>query len=74
MEHRLCLRIDGFFNGLFSGGQVPASDVHLGPDGKFHDFQEASDYDLLVWSCSGIKLSEDCLQVLQVGCSVEDFL
>ena len=48
--------------------------IYLGPDGRFQAFQEASDYDPPGRSCIGIKLSENRLQVLQVGCPVEDFL
>ena len=53
---------------------MPALGIHLGPDGRFQAFQEASDHDPPGRSCIGIKLSEDRLQVLQVGCLVEDFL
>ena len=74
MEHSLCLRIDGFLNGLFPGGQVPASDVHLGLNKRSQAFLEVLNHDLLIWSCSGIKFFKDRLQVLQVGCLVEDFL
>ena len=74
MEHCLCLRVDGFLHGLFPGVQVPPSGIHLGPDGRFQAFQEASDHDPPGRSCIGIKLSENRLQVLQVGCPVEDFL
>ena len=74
LEHRLCLRVDGFLHGLFPGVQVPASGIHLGPDGRFQAFQEASDHDPPGRSCFGIELSENRLQVLQVGCPVEDFL
>ena len=74
LEHRLCLRVDGFLHGLFPGVQVPASGIHLGPDRRFQAFQEASDHDPLGRSCIEIKLSENRLQVLQVGCPVEDFL
>ena len=73
LEHRLCLRVDGFLHGLFSGVQVPALGIHLGPDRRFQAFQEASDHDPLSRSYTGIKLLEDRLQVLQVGCPVEDF-
>ena len=51
-----------------------ASGIQLGLNWKFQAFQEASDHDLLIWSCNGIKLSEDRLQVLQVGYLVESFL
>ena len=61
LEHRFCLCINGFLDGLFPRGQVPASDVHLGPDRRSQAFQEVSDHHLLVWSCSEIKLSEDRL-------------
>ena len=74
LEHRFCLRVDGFLHGLFPGVQVPASGIHLGPDGRFQAFQEASDHDPPGRSCFGIELSENRLQVLQVGCPVEDFL
>ena len=74
LEYCLCLYVDGFLHGLFPGVQVPTSDIHLGPDGRFQAFQEASDHDPLVRSCTGIKLLEDHLQVLQVGCQVKDFL
>ena len=74
LEHCLCLCVDRFFHGLFPGVQVPALGIYLGPDGRFQAFQEASDHDPPGRSCIGIKLSEDRLQVLQVGCLVEDFL
>ena len=74
LEHRLCLRVDGFLHGLFPGVQVLASGIHLGPDRRFQAFQEVSDHDPPGRSCIGIKLSENSLQVLQVGCLVEDFL
>ena len=74
LEYRLYLRVDGFLHDLFPGVQVPVSGIYLGPDRRFQAFQEASDHDPLVRSCTGIKLSEDRLQVLQVGCPVEDFL
>ena len=74
LEHRLCFQVDGFLHGLFPGVQVPALGIHLGPNGRFQVFQEASDHDPLIRSCTGIKLSEHRLQVLQVGCPVEDFL
>ena len=74
LEHCFCLRVDGFLYGLFPGVQVPPSGIHLGPDGRFQAFQEASDHDPPGRSCIGIKLSENRLQVLQVGCPVEDFL
>ena len=45
LEHRFCLRVDSFLHGLFPRVQVPASGIHLGPDGKFQAFQEASDHD-----------------------------
>ena len=64
LEHRLCLRVDGFLHGLFPGVQVPPSGIHLGPDGRFQAFQEASDHDPPGRSCIGIKLSENRLQVL----------
>ena len=64
LEHCFCLHIDGFLHGLFLGIQVPALGIHLGPDGRFQAFQEASDHDLLVWSCTRIKLLKDRLQVL----------
>ena len=73
-EHRLCLHIDNFFHGLFPGVQVPASGIYLGPDRRFQAFQEASDHDPPGQSCIGIQLSENRLQVLQMGCPVEDFL
>ena len=74
LEHCFCLRVDGFLYGLFPGVQVPPSGIHLGPDGRFQAFQEASDHDPPGRSCFGIELSENRLQVLQVGCPVEDFL
>ena len=74
LKHRLCLRVDGFLHGLFLEVQVPASSIHLGLDKRFQAFQEGLDHDPLIWSCTGIKLSEDRLQVLQIGCPVEDFL
>ena len=74
LKHCLCFCIDGFLHGLFPGVQVPASGIHLGPDGRFQAFQEASDHDPPGRSCFGIELSENRLQVLQVGCPVEDFL
>ena len=74
LEHCFCLCIDGFLHGLFLGVQVPALGIYLGPDRRFQVFQEASDHDSLVRSCTGIKLLEDRLQVLEVGCTVEDFL
>ena len=74
LEHRFCLRIDGFLHGLFPGVQVLVSSIHLDPDRRFQAFQEALDHDPLVWSCTGIKLSKDRLQVLQVGCPIKDFL
>ena len=73
LGHCFCLCVDGFLHGLFPGVQVPASGIHLGPNGRFQAFQEVLDHDLLVRSYTGIKLSEDYLQVLQVGCPVEDF-
>ena len=74
LEHCLCLRVDGFLYGLFSGVQVMASGIQLDPDRRFQAFQKALDYDLLFWSYSGIKLSDNRLQMLQVDCPVEDFL
>ena len=74
LEHCFCLHIDGFLHALFPGVQVMALGIQLGSDRRFKAFQEASDHDLLFWSCSGIKLLEDRLQVLQVGCPVKDFL
>ena len=74
LEHCFCFCVDGFLHGLFPGVQVPALGIHLRPDGRFQAFQEASDYDPLVWSCTGIKFSEDRLQVLQMGCPVKVFL
>ena len=38
LEHRLCLHIDSLLTGLFLGGQVPALNVYLGPDGKSQAF------------------------------------
>ena len=70
LKHHLCLCIDGFFHGLFSGVQVSASGIYSAPDGRSQAFQKALDHDLLVWSCSGIKLLVNRLQVLQVGCPV----
>ena len=64
LEHRLYLYVDGFLHGLFLGVQVPVLGIYLGPYGRFQAFQEASDHDPLVRSCTGIKLSEDRLQVL----------
>ena len=64
LEHCFCLCIDGFLHGLFLGVQVPALGIYLGPDRRFQVFQEASDHDSLVRSCTGIKLLEDRLQVL----------
>ena len=74
LEHCFCLHIDGFLHALFPGVQVMALGIQLGSDRRFKAFQEASDHDLLFWSCSGIKLSEDRLQMLQVGDPVNDFL
>ena len=74
LEHRFCFFIDNFLHGLFPGVQIPDSGIYLGPDRRFQAFQEVSDHDPLVWSCTGIKLLEDRLQVLQMGCPVEDFL
>ena len=74
LEHCLCLRVDGFLYGLFPEVWVPAFGIYLGSDGRFQAFQEASDHDPLVQSCTEIKLSEDCLQMLQVGGLVEAFL
>ena len=74
LEHFFCLCIDGFLHGLFPGVQVSASGIHLGPDRRFQAFQEALDHDPFIWCCTRIKLSEDRLQVLQVGYPVEDFL
>ena len=64
LEHRLCFCVDGFLHDLFPGVQVLASGIYLSPDGRFQAFQEVSDHDPLVWSCTGIKLSEDHLQML----------
>ena len=61
LELCFCLRIDGFLHSLFLGVQVPASDIHLGPNKKVQAFQEVSDHDPLIWSCTGIQLSEDRL-------------
>ena len=58
LKHGLCLRIDGSLHGLFPGVQVSASDIYLSPNRKFQAFQEVSDYDLFIRSCSGIKLLE----------------
>ena len=74
LEHRFCFRVNGFLHDLFPRIQVPASGIYLGPDGRFQAFQEASDHDPLVRSCTRIKLSENRLQVFLVGCPVEDFL
>ena len=74
LEYCLCLYVDGFLYGLFPGVQVPALNIYLGPDRRFQAFHEASDHDLLVRSCTRIKLLEDRLQVLQMGCLVKDFL
>ena len=74
LDHCLYLRVDGFLYDLFLGVQVPASGIHLGLDGRFQAFQEASDHDPPGRSCIRIELSENPLQVLQVGCPVEDFL
>ena len=74
LEHSFYLRIDGFLYDLFSEARIPALGIHLGPDGKFQAFQEASDHDPLGRSRIGIKLSKDRLRMLQVGCLVEDFL
>ena len=74
LEYCLCLRVDSFFHSLFSEVQVSALGIQLGLDGRIQAFQETSDPNLLVWSCSEIKLLDDRLQVLQVGCPFEDFL
>ena len=73
LKYRPCLCVDDFLHSLFPGVQVPALGIYLGPDGRFQAFQEASDHDPLVWSCTGIKLLENRLQVLQMGCPVKDF-
>ena len=73
LDHCLCLRIDGFLHSLLSGVQVPASGIQMGLDGRSQAFPDALNHNLLVQSCSGIKLLEDHLQVFQVGCLVEDF-
>ena len=74
LEHHLCLRINGFLYGLFPGVQGLASSIHLDPDRRFQVFQKTSDHDLLVWSCNRIRLSENHLQVIQMGSPVKDFL
>ena len=74
LEHRLCLRINNFLHSFFPEVQVPASGIHLGLDGRFQVFQEVSDHDHLIWSCTRIQLSENRLQVLQISCPVKDFL
>ena len=74
LEHHLCLWVGGFLRSLFSGVQVSASGIQIGPDRRFRAFKETSDHDLLVQSCSRIKLLGDRLQILQVGCPVKDFL
>ena len=74
LEHCFCLRVDDFLHGLFPGVQVPALGIYLGLDGRFQAFQEVSNHDSLVRSCTGIKLSKSRLQMLHIGCSVEDFL
>ena len=59
LEHCFCLCVDGFLLGLFSGVQVPTLGIYLGPDGRFQALQDVSDHDLLVRSCTAIKLLED---------------
>ena len=74
LEHCFYLHVNSFFHGLFLGVQVLTSGIYLGPDGRFQAFQEVSDHDPLIRSCTGIKLLEDHLQMLKVGCPVKDFL
>ena len=64
LEYCLYLCVDDFLHNLFPGVQVPASDIHLGPDRRFQAFQEVSDHDSLVRYSTGIKLLENRLQVL----------
>ena len=52
---------------------MPALGIQLSPDRRPQAFLEVLNHNLLVRSGGGIKLSEDCLQVFQVGCPVEDF-
>ena len=74
LQQRLFFCIDGFLDGLFTEVLVPALDVQLGLDRRPQAYPDVLDHGLFVWSGSGIKLLEDRLQVLQVGCLVEDFL
>ena len=73
LQQRLCLCIDAFLNGLFPGVLIPTLSVQLGLDGRPQAFPVVPDHGLFVQSGTGIKLSEDRLQVLQVGCPVKDF-
>ena len=61
LENRLCLYVDGFLHDLFLGVQISALGIYLSPNGRFQAFQEASDHDPLIWSCTGIKLLENRL-------------
>ena len=61
LQQLFCLCIDGFLNSLFPGVLISTSVVQLGPNGRPQDFPGVSDYDLLVWSGSGIKLLKACL-------------
>ena len=74
MEASFYFGVDCFFDNLFPGVQFSASGIQLCLDGRSQAFPEISNHNLIVRSCSGVKLSEDRLQVLQVGCPVEDFL
>ena len=74
LEYCFCLCIDDFFHNLFLGVQVPVSGIQLGPNRRSQAFPKASDYNRFIRSGSGVKLLENCLQLLQVGCPVKNFL
>ena len=59
LEYHFCLCIDGFLNGPFSGVQFPALGIQLGPNKSFQAFPEVLDYNLFIWSGSGVKLLEN---------------